>query len=187
MKVVGLDLSLTSPGLAAAYSGQLVEVGNPKSKGRRGALLAERADRLSGLGDVILSWVESHDPDLVVVEAPSYGSRFGSPHDRSGLWWLVVTGLRSHEYPYPVAEVAPQSRAKYATGRGNSKKDVVAAAACHLYGEGAFPGVLIANDDVADAAILAAMGSRFLGYPMEGFELPADNLVSMDAVVWPSI
>ena len=60
--------------------------------------------------------------------------------------------------------MAPQSRAKYATGRGNAPKDQVLAATIKRY-----PHLDIIDNNAADAVLLASAGLRVLGsaYPNE--------------------
>jgi crossover junction endodeoxyribonuclease RuvC len=181
LSVAGVDLSLTSTGLARVYGGgPLAEwsVQRVESKGLATATLADRAARLSRLRETICDWVAA--ADLVVIEGPSFGqARQGGQHDRAGLWWLVVDDLLARGVP--VAEVTPAGRMKYATGKGNSKKDDVLAAAVRRYLD-----VPIQGNDIADAVLLAAMGARHLGRPVEK-SLPLKQLEPMDAVRWPQV
>lgn len=180
--VIGLDLSLTSTGIAQ-WSDRKLHIGNVKTKGKKDDTWGQRRNRLYGIFNEICDWVDLDgvaDPDLVVVEGPSYGSQFGSPHDRSGLWWMVVDMLMGVDIP--VAVVQPKTRAKYGSGKGGSQKDVVFAHAIERYTD--ILGERIPNDDVADAIILCAMGARQLGVPFDN-PLPEENLEAMDGVVWP--
>lgn len=179
--VLGLDLSLTSTGMAMIEGGKLVGVDSVKTKGKRADTIEDRAKRLRHIADVIVEFVRADQTDLIVIEAPSYGSRFGSAHDRSGLWWIVTEALITAGFQ--VALVAPQTRAKYATGAGNSKKDIVLAHVIERYVSETTPR--ISNDDEADAVALAAMGARFLGEPVED-ELPEANLAAMSGAQWPT-
>lgn len=182
--VIGLDLSLTSTGIAGVRS-----PGSPgtisamvtcvKSKGSVAATLDDRARRLDALAAEITGQVVDVHPDLVLVEGPSYGSQTGSQHDRSGLWWIVVMGLR--ELGYQVVEVPPSCRMKYATGKGNAAKDAVLAAVVRRYA-----GVEVTGNDEADALVLAAMGARWLGHPIED-SLPQTHLAAMAKVQWPEV
>lgn len=177
--VIGLDLSLTSTGAAEIRDGKLVELVTFKSTGKKGDSIEKRGYRLDGMHRDIWSWVNDEYVDLVVVEAPSYGSTFGSPHDRSGLWWLVVRDLIINEIP--VAMVSPQGRAKYATGNGRSKKPEVFAACKDRYGS------VFRNDDEADALLCASVGARHLGQPLEPAGLPDANLAALSGVHWPTV
>jgi crossover junction endodeoxyribonuclease RuvC len=176
--VAGVDLSLTSTGVATVWAppeagGRLKRV---ESKGAKGATLAQRCIRLDRLARAITD--EAGRADLVVIEAPAYSRTVGSMHDRSGLWWLVIHIL-TEDYACTVVEVAPTARARYATGRGNAGKDQVLAAVCKRY-----PDWDVTGNDVADALILAAMGARHLGHPIET-SMPATHLTAMAAVAWP--
>lgn len=177
MRVVGLDLSLTSTGVAVVEDGRVVVLGRVTSTGRKDATLAERAARLDKIAARLAAEVAG--ADLVVVEGPSFGQqRQGGQHDRSGLWWLVVRDR--FERGRGVVEVPPACRAKYATGRGNAPKDAVLAAVVRRYGD----LVEVTGNDTADALLLAAMGARHLGRPLEP-QLPLTHLAAMDAVHWP--
>jgi crossover junction endodeoxyribonuclease RuvC len=46
-------------------------------------------------------------------------------------------------------------------------------------------GTVLRGNDEADALVLAAMGSRHLGQPLEG-SLPAAHLGAMAGAKWPS-
>ena len=83
-----------------------------------------------------------------------------------------------------VATVAPSTRAKYITGDGRAKKDVVLAFAIEQYVRESGPRIV--NDDVADATGLAAMGARHLGEPLEVRSISDDQLAAMDGAKWPT-
>lgn len=172
-RVVGLDLSLASTGVACT-DGWVKRV---ESKPVAAAGVAARAARITAMRDQILALVGS--PDLVVIESPSYGQARGSSagrHDSSGLWWAVVRELVA--MVVPVAEVAPACRARYATGRGNAAKDQVLAAVIRR-----FPGFDVDGNDVADALVLAAMGADQLGHPLA--VMPAAHRDALGSVAWP--
>jgi crossover junction endodeoxyribonuclease RuvC len=174
--VVGIDLSLTSTGMAAINPAGPAMVTCVKSKGSATATLDDRSRRLEAVAGEVISQVVRVHPRLVVIEQPAFSRQNGHMHDRSGLWWLVVMGLR--ELGYRVAEVSPTSRAKYGTGKGNAGKDAVLASVVRRY-----PDVDVNGNDQADALILAAMGARWLGHPID--DLPKTHLAAMDAVHWP--
>jgi Holliday junction resolvasome RuvABC endonuclease subunit len=181
-RVHGIDLSLTSTGVAMlTCRGGIFTwwTARYESKGKRADTLDQRAARLRQMAASITTTAGSSD--LVVIEAPSFGSgvNAGSMHDRSGLWWSVVQRLiRSGAQ---VVEVPPTCRAKYATGKGNAAKDAVMLAAAKRY-----PDAGITGNDIADSVILAAMGARRLGVPVEA-SLPVLNLAGMDGVRWPEL
>lgn len=170
-RVVGLDLSLTATGIAnlRGRSALLHRLGSQPAGGR----WPDRHARLEALAEDVIDLVGPR-PALVVLEAPAYGSKTGQVHDRAGYWWSVYGRLRGHEVP--VLVVAPAKRAKYATGRGTAGKDEVLAAVVRRYG-----WAEVGNNDHADALVLAAMGARLLGEPVEEW-LPQAHLAAMDGL-----
>lgn len=163
MIVTGLDLSLTSTGMARIVTGDfgasVFAVGTVKSQ-PGGKSVEARLDRLdalvSGIDDFILPG------GLVVIEAPAYSRQAGARHERSGLWWMAARAAKAKGSR--VVECSPTARQRYAVGRAGSsvsKADVLWAA------RDAFPKVAIANDDEADALILAALGARLVGFPVD--------------------
>lgn len=183
--VIGMDLSLTATGLAEVQDGEVVTTYRVRSTGKKDDDLAARGERLESLSTQIIEWVmEGDDPDLVVIESPAYGAKFGSPHDRSGLWWLVVKNVLG--LGFPIATVAPMSRAKYGTGRGNARKPDVLEAVKVNYGPFVASPYGIPDDNVADAILLAAMGARVLGEPVacEG-QLPKAHVDAIDKMALP--
>lgn len=180
--VIGLDLSLTSTGMAEVKDGVVENYQRVRSSGKKGATVRQTAERLRHIVDSVVTWIEGDDTDLVVIEAPSFGSTTGSQHERGGLWWMVAEELVAEGHT--IATVSPQGRAKYATGRGNAKKDEVEAAVRARY-ELACGWPLGKCDDIADAVVLAAMGSRWIGYPIdEG--LSDKQLAAIDGASWPT-
>lgn len=171
MIIAGLDLSLTSTGLAVADHGdvRLHRIQPRKLAGH---------DRLNFLLDDIS---QVRGADLVVVEGPSYGSTGGSQHERAGLWWLVAHYLWLQHLPYAV--VPPSVLKKYATGYGGgpkSGKDQVLAAVIRRY-----PDVPVDGNDVADALVLAAMAADQYGEALE--PVPKLNRAALGSVTWPDI
>ena len=177
MIVAGIDPSLTSTGIAMANPQGAHFTGQVESVGHDGDSLGQRHDRLWAIADKVILHVMGSD--LIVIEGPSLNSKFGHPHDRSGLWWMVVSRLMHSGLT--VIEVPPPNRMQYATGKGQAKKDVVLAAAIRRY-----PDWDITGNDVADSVILCAMGCRYLGQPLEE-SLPATHLKAMDKVRWPQL
>lgn len=179
--VIGIDLSLTGTGLAdfCLDTRRFTAMDTHRTKGKRTDNYKMRGDRLTGIADHIVEWATAGplDPRLVAIEGPSLGNRQGSQFDRSGLWWLVVSALQAGGIP--VLVVPPKTRAKYATGNGNADKATVVAHVVEQYGD--FCGRRIANDNEADAVVLAAIGARYIGRPQED-DLPESNLSAMSGV-----
>lgn len=173
--IIGLDLSLTSTGLARINDGE-VTLRRVQSKPPPAArvTLASRSLRLRKIAGEVFDYCTG--ADLVVVEGPSYASDSGAAHDRAGLWWLILARLTGQGYN--VVEVPPTLVKQYATGKGNAPKDAVLAAVVRRY-----PHVNVDQNDVADALVLAAMGARFTRQPIDG-DLPQTHTRALARVKW---
>lgn len=177
-RVLGIDPSLTATGCALIDVDQhaVVDTWTRTSNGKADATLAQRLQRI----DIITIDVATvADVQLVVIEGPSLGQkRQTGTFDRAGLWWAIVTCLDMRGIP--VVEVPPATRARYATGKGNAGKDAVLLEVARRY-----PTVPVANNNEADALILAAMGYHALtGSPL--FDLPQTHTAALAAVTWPT-
>lgn len=175
MKLVGLDISLTSTGVAVHEAGGATFTRLVGEDGKKGASLVQRRARLRRLVNGIL--VYAHDATAVAVESHDFGARYGSQHDRSGAWWLVVDALA--EAGIPVVMMSPSQLKSYGTGSGNASKQDVLVAAVRRH-----PTVDIRNDDQADAVTALSMLVRHLGLaPLES-EWNQKMAKAMDAVDW---
>ncbi|MFF9478045.1 hypothetical protein [Streptomyces sp. NPDC014733] len=177
--VIGLDLSLTSTGIAGTDWACAARPGTRRGHERMTWLLATIAGFMT------------QEPDLVVVEGPAYAQgRQAGHHELGGLWWLATHDLWRRGIPYAVAN--PHHRTIYATGRANpaqhlpraerarAAKGMVRNAVISRYGidcEG--PG----RYDQADAAILAAMGLDWLGHPTA--PVPETHRRALETMNWP--
>jgi crossover junction endodeoxyribonuclease RuvC len=168
--VVGVDVSLAATGVGCQHSACVIA-----SKGTKDDTLAQRQQRLRHLRRQIIARATgcpdcASEPQLVVIEGPSYASTASaSAHDRSGLWWLLIDAFTVRGWR--VIEASPNTRAKYATGKGNASKDQVLAAAVRRF------EFDIDNNNAADAAWLAAIGHDLLGQPL--MELPKDHTAAL--------
>jgi hypothetical protein len=129
-------------------------------------------------------------PRIAFVEQPPYGSTAGrSPHDLSGNWWRCVRMIL--RLGIPVVEVGNTKVKVYATGSGATrgenkvtKKDVIRAVQTD-YSRQVAQTVEGQGNDVTDAFILAAIGCRLLGTPIEVNEIPATRTRALDGLVLP--
>jgi crossover junction endodeoxyribonuclease RuvC len=170
LKIVGVDVSLASTGLAAESGLATIHTEGHKLDG-----LTSRNVRLRQIRDDVLDWCRG--ADLVVIEGPIYGKlNAGSAHDRSGLWWQIVARLLWLDIP--VAEVPPANRAKYATGKGTAPKELVLIETVRR-----FPRFDITNNNEADALVLMAMGYDATGYPLS--VMPDKHRAALTAINWP--
>lgn len=168
-RVAGVDISLTGTGVATLGGTTCI-----RTKGRRADTIVERHQRQQYIVGRVLDEVGT--VDLACVEGPSHASMGqAGHHDLSGLWWRIVGALCEREIP--VAIVPPMSRAKYATGKGNSRKAAVLDAARRRY------GAILPNDNEADALILRAMGLEWLGQALA--EVPDGHRAALAGCQWP--
>lgn len=182
--VTGLDLSLTHTGVTRIAQGDALGhevrvrsvLSKPpaRRKGDPPPSVAVRSARLRRLAGEIVTLCAGSD--LVCVEGPSYASQGAGTWDRAGLWWLVVGRLTGAGLN--VVEIPPSNVKTYATGKGNADKDAVLAAVVRRYTH-----VEITGNDEADSVVLAAMGARFAGFPIEA-SLPQTHLRSVETVRW---
>ena len=170
--VAGVDLSLTHTGVAIAAGGEMHLVWGVKSRKAAVETLRTRDARQREIVRKVLDELIATGVVAMAIEGPSYGSNTGSQHDRSGLWWRLVT--TAHSCGIEVIEVPPTVRAKYATGKGNGSKDEVLAAVVRRY-----PEVEVDDNNHADAVVLAAIAARLVGQPVEA-SLPKAHLEAME-------
>lgn len=176
--VIGIDASLNSLGIAGADWADAIRHPGLDGHARIDYLRREVADRTKAA-------------DLVVIEDVARGAKGSSVHQMAGLWWVLTTELYRHNIPFAVAN--PHHRAIYATGVANPAKDHpqekrarIAKGMVHtfvveqlgIWCEGA------GRYDMADAAVFAAMGLDWLGYPL--VEVPKQQRRALDGVQWPA-
>lgn len=148
--VIGLDLSLTGTGLAAAGRVEVSPNLGPSTT------LPGRWARIDATRSWVVNRLHGTNP-LIVVEGASYNSKGGQSHERAGLWWAVVG--RCFELDLDVVEVPPATLKKFATGRGNASKPDMRLA---WYKRA---GVDLADDNAVDAAWLCQIGLHLTGRP----------------------
>ena len=167
-QILGLDLSLTSSGVAV-IGDNLLSAWAFKPKGTG-------LNRMRQARAEFAYW--AREAELVVIEGPSYGSQAGGRqsghHERAGLWWMVYDRLDRDGVH--VAVVPPATLKRYATGKGNASKDAMLVAAAKRFAD------WTGGNDEADAAWLAAMGTDYLGAPFVA--MPAANREALKAVSW---
>lgn len=172
MRIVALDLSLTSTGIAKSVGG-----GPPAlhiaTSGYAGT------ERLCDLRREVMYHVASeYQPDVVVIEGYAYG-RPEKAHQLGELGGVIRVAIHELRPCVPVAVIPPAKVKKYATGTGNAKKDQVFAAAIHR------SGLLIESTDAADAWWLWQMAAAHYGAPH--VQMPAANRSALDTVDWPDL
>lgn len=167
MRVLALDLSLTSTGVACPH-GDTMRWVPPK-----GITGMERLDWARGcLADTLAV----HDTDVVVIEGYSFGTARQASHAHALGELGGTVRLMLWQTSVPYVDVPPASLKKYATGKGNAKKELVLVEAVKRLGyEGS-------SNDEADALWLRAMALDAYGEPVVA--MPQINRSAIDAVPW---
>lgn len=172
LRVVGLDISLTSTGMSDGRRTEVVQT-SPKDR------IEERMDRITrGVVSFVLAYGGA---DLAVIEWSSYGSHGGE--ELAALRYMALVRLwRLH---VPVARVAPSTLKLYVAGQGRASKAQMVAAVDARYGR-RFADVKASHgrDDMADAFGLAVMGYAQAGHPIPD-EATAPAPISSAKVDWP--
>lgn len=165
--VIGLDLSLTSTGIASHGWVAHIRTGSQRGDGR-----------LAFLENEVTSYIRN--ADMVVMEGPSYGHGAMAGHeDLAGLRVIVRRYCFRHHIPYAV--IPPSTLKLYVAGKGNAAKGEVRTAVAELYGihtEGA------ARYDEADAYAAAAAAYDWLGYPLA--TVPDRQRAALAGCAWPT-
>jgi hypothetical protein len=168
MKIVGVDLSLTSTGIADDSGAWVIKVVLQKN-----APEWQRTERLRRMARLVDR--ACRGADIVVMEGPSYASPYGV-HALGELHGVVKVCLFQRGTPY--VPIPPKKRAKYATDDGNAGKVKVATAAVR-------DGADIYHDDSADAWWLRHMG---LAHYLNHDEIaPKYRRTVLESLTWPEL
>lgn len=161
MNIVGLDLSLTSSGIAVIDSQMAIHTcaHGEKGHGRDSALT--RNPKVVRLADIIAGHVPPGS--FVVIEGPSYNSVSTSSWDRGGLWHMVVAAVR--EAGCSVSVTPPANAKMWMAGHPHAGKTLMRACAQE------FTATPLESHDEADALTFALMGAHHLGliHPSETY------------------
>lgn len=163
MKILALDLSLTSTGVCT-----------PTGSVHCWRTNATGSERLKQCYNAVSILLDDDPVDVVVVEGYSFNSRNGG--ERLGELGGVVR-LRVHQEGLPLVEVPPASLKRFATGKGNASKDMMLLAAARRFPD--FDG----DNNMADALLLWCLANAKAGHPV--VEMPKANLEALKAVEWP--
>lgn len=185
---MGLDLSLTGTGVSSWSPLDGWSRDTIRSVGHNTDTYDQTASRLATIVARIEVLRSDTDPVLVVIETPAFSSASGHARDRAGLFWLVVMTLRADWPEVSIAFCPPNTRIRYALGKGSGSKDEVLAAVIKRY-----PDADVRNNNEADAVLLAAMGARWLadqpGFTSRLREVDKPTVACLDAirrVQWPT-
>lgn len=154
----GIDLSLTATGVARMAAPHGLDFATVVRSTPDDASIHHTIHRVRCIVWNVMDHIDD-TTRIAVIEAPSYESRGGKSHERAYLWWTLAAALGDEGIR--VVAVAPRQLKRYATGKGTAtKQEVLAHArdACGYRGN---------STDIGDATILAAIGMRVLGHPVE--------------------
>jgi len=161
--ILALDMSLTSTGYCLNGDSGVIRT-RKRGWERIGHILGEVAGMAS-------------NADLVVIEGYSFGSQGRSVYQIAELGGVV----RYHIYTWalPLVEVAPGTLKRFATGKGNSNKDAMIAAAIRRFG---FEG---SDNNASDAFLLWCLARAAYGEPVA--PVPLVNAAAVQVPEWPEI
>lgn len=213
--IVGLDLSLTSAGIAVLETAPpyVREQGdccpalltNVGEAGKKTDSWVQRNRRIRTQTRAIARVLEPYTIMLAVLEAPVYGphtpgstSGSGDAYDRAGLWhgiigWLDYRGV-------PMAFIPPANGHQFVTGRARptlpdgrpDRKKITIVWETHKWWphgprtEAGMPRIPeVSNGDQADALGLAVMGTMHEGFKPP-FRPAARHINNVATSVWPT-
>lgn len=149
MVVAGIDSSLTGTGLVVTLGGELLKamtIDTDKLRGVERLLHIERRLRFELKPFLHSIW-------LVCLEGYAY-ARPNQAHQIGELGGVIRRFL--HEERLPWIEISPHSVKKFATGKGNVKKNQVL---MYVYKQW---GLELDDDNIADAFVLCKMGEAVI-------------------------
>lgn len=159
-RIMGLDLSLNGTGISVVDEGLSIVFSHrvTLNTGTKAFPELYGMERANFIINVMKDIIENHQPNVVVLEGYSYGSKGRAVFDLGELGGIVRYVLSNLNIPF--YEVPPTTLKKYISGKGNADKDMMMAAALSRYGKS------FNSHDECDAFCLAAM---FLEMPLEDF------------------
>jgi crossover junction endodeoxyribonuclease RuvC len=141
MRYVGIDPSSKTGLVIIDKQGNIINTQDVTTK------VKEDPQRFSDIAEKIIDELQPND--LIAIEGFSYGSKGKGVSFQYGLGWIIRHLLLERGYRY--TEVPPTSVKKFATGKGNTKKDEMV---LPIYKKWGFEHT---SDNVRDAFVLAQM------------------------------
>ena len=165
MKLIGIDLSLTSSGVSI---NGMTKTLTSSEKG---------VDRLCDLRGGFMSLLSDYSITHAVIEGYSFASRNSHAHSIGELGGVIR--LLLHDMGIWFVDVPPTSRAKFATGRGNASKGEVISSISAKTGL-VFVGA--SGNDECDAWVLEQMALAHLG--ISQYSWTKEQMSALDKVDW---
>lgn len=153
-QVMGIDPSLTSTGVCWGSSGEDYDVQTCTSK-PIGKSVGDRIKRYERLTEQITAVCDTVRPSVILIEEYAYSKNMGGQMYLGEFGGILRAALV--EYTPHVLEVTATGLKKFATGKGNSPKDLVMAHVAQRWGK------IFASNDEADAFVLYQMGLCLIG------------------------
>lgn len=155
MLVIGIDPSLTGTGIVVLNDGKMVKALTTRNSPELDTV--ERVLTIKRQIDVEIS--NYNFPILTVIEGFSYGSKGRALFDIAYLGWRIREYLEwiKNAHLNPWLEVPPSQLKLFATGKGNSAKEVILQQVYKRW------GVEFSDNNQADAFVLAKIGEAYLG------------------------
>jgi len=163
MLIIGIDPSLTATGIVVLRDGEVELAEKTKDRPELGTIKRVTDIRFR-IGSIIdnLETKEEWDnkwqaPDLIVIEGFSYGSKGRSVFDIAYLGWRIREQLEQlkEQDNVPWIEVPPTQLKKFATGKGNTNKEIILQ---QVYKRWEYE---TDNNNIADAFVLAKIGEAY--------------------------
>lgn len=152
---IGLDLSLVATGLSILDDDELIHSCVIKSK-PLGLRPVDEVVRLTTIVEKIMEIIDEHGPKVVVIEGIAFGvQKTTALAQLASLNYLVRAALLERSIQFIIC--APTTLKRFITGKGNSQKDHVMMEVYKRY------GIEALTNDIADAVVLAKIGSMLLG------------------------
>ena len=165
-RVVGIDFSMTSAGVAVFDAGEWTTY-TVKSSGKVTDPMLTFYDRILGLAMSIYTVIQPTPDDLIVIEGLGFASK-NKFRDRMQFAWHRVNEVlvRNGTGGRDLVTVAPMKVKQFATGNGSADKADMAAACIDRLGH------TPRTTDEADAVWVAVTGAQAAGLPIEVKPLP---------------
>jgi crossover junction endodeoxyribonuclease RuvC len=117
--------------------------------------IEEEPQRFMNLAEQVITYLGKQGDFVICIEGFSYGSKGQGVSTQYGIGWLIRAELIRNRYSY--TEVSPSAVKKFATGKGNEKKENMV---LPIYKHWGFEHP---SDNVRDAYVLAQIAKGING------------------------
>lgn len=175
--VVGIDLSLSCTAIVkvGTKTGKvLFQETNIGKSLKRGPTWWDRQERIEYIMGKLKAAMCGEKIDSLVFEGPSLGSKGATLFYIGELMGDFTRRLNSIQVEREIVEVPPSCLKKFATGKGNAPKPLIAAHVQKRW------DVIFGDDNLTDAYVLCQVGRALLGM-LKG--MPKVNNAGLDKVL----